>query len=64
MGVSTNRLEDERDDRAGMGEPTRRRIDVTDMDADSLTRYVSEQIETDQVSLENRGRRTYLLVEN
>lgn len=40
----------------------RRRIDVTDLDATSVQEFVRHSIETDEVSLEHRGARTYLLV--
>ena len=63
MHVGMNRLDGERDGGPGIGKSTRRRIDVTDMDADSLRRYVRECVDTDHVSLEHRGARTYLLVE-
>lgn len=41
----------------------RRWIEVTDMDARSVQRYVRHNVETDQVSLEHRGARTYLVVQ-
>ena len=63
MHAELNRLEDDREGHVGKEVLTRRRIDVTDMDAASLRRYVSEQIDTDHVSLEHRGSHTYLLVE-
>lgn len=39
-----------------------RRIDVTDLDAAGVTAYVERNVETDCVSLETRGTRTYLVV--
>jgi len=41
----------------------RRRIDVTELDAAGVDRYVRENVATDRVSLEHRGARTYLVVE-
>lgn len=41
----------------------RRRIDVTEMDARSVQQFVRRNVGTDQVSLEHRGARTYLVVE-
>ena len=43
--------------------PTPRRIDVTHLDAQGVQEYVQQNVATDQVSLEHRGARTYLLVE-
>lgn len=63
MYVEPKRAEDDLEGQVGIEDPSRRRIDVTDMDADSLRRYVREQVDTDHVSLEHRGRHTYLLVE-
>ncbi|PCR90990.1 hypothetical protein [Natrinema ejinorense] len=40
----------------------RRRIDVTDLDAAGLDEFVRTNVETDAVSLEHRGGRTYLLI--
>lgn len=62
MSFGANRLEDG----GGVAEPERterRRIDVTDMDAEGVTAYVRERVHTDRVSLESRGARTYLVVE-
>ncbi|WP_255168534.1 hypothetical protein [Natrononativus amylolyticus] len=44
-------------------EPTRRRIDVSEMDAAGVREFVRDSVGTDRVSLEHRGSRTYLLVE-
>lgn len=40
-----------------------RRIDVTDLDARGVEEFVRTSIDTDEVSLEHRGARTYLVVE-
>ena len=42
----------------------RRRIEVTDMDAASVQRYVRQNVAADDVSFEHRGARTYLLVQD
>lgn len=39
-----------------------RRIDVSDLDARALTEFVDSSVETDDVSLEHRGSRTFLVV--
>lgn len=44
-------------------ERDRRRFDVTDMDARGVQRFARENVGTDRVSLEHRGARTYLVVE-
>lgn len=41
----------------------RRRIDVTDLHAAGVESFVRSNVETDRVSLEHRGSRTYLVVE-
>ncbi len=41
----------------------RERIDVTDVHAAGLEEFVQSNVETDAVSLEHRGGRTYLLLE-
>lgn len=41
----------------------RRRIDVSDLNADSLVEFVEENVGTHLVSLEHRGARTYLVLE-
>ena len=43
--------------------PNRRRIDVTDLHADGLEAFVESNVDTDAVSLEHRGGRTYLVLE-
>ena len=43
--------------------PAPRRIDVSHLDAQGVQEYVRENVDTDYVSLEHRGARTYLLVE-
>ncbi|MBZ6493965.1 hypothetical protein [Natrinema longum] len=64
----TDRNERERSDARSTVEPTatdhgqRRRIDVTDLDAAGLDEFVRTNVETDAVSLEHRGGRTYLLI--
>ncbi|WP_222918113.1 hypothetical protein [Natrinema sp. SYSU A 869] len=47
------------------GEPQRQRqrIDVTDLHVAGIGEYVRSNVETDAVSLEHRGGRTYLLLE-
>lgn len=50
---------DERSDEASR----RRRIDVTDLRADGIEAFVEASVETDRVSLEHRGSRTYLVLE-
>lgn len=42
----------------------RRRIDVTDRRAAGLEEFVRTNVDTDAVSLEHRGGRTYLLLED
>jgi len=39
------------------------RIDVTDLHAAGIDEYVRSNVETDDVSLEHRGSRTYLRLE-
>lgn len=41
----------------------RRRIDVTDLRADGIEEFVESNVDTDRVSLEHCGARTYLVVE-
>jgi hypothetical protein len=44
---------------------TRRRIDVTDLSADTVDAYVRAQaMDAVELSLERRGARTYLVVES
>lgn len=59
----SNRLEstasvDRRPDEEG-----RERIDVTDLHAAGIESFVRSNVDTDAVSLEHRGGRTYLLLE-
>jgi hypothetical protein len=42
----------------------RRRIDVTDLHAAGVEEFVRTNVETDAVSLEHRGGRTYLLLKD
>ncbi|ELY58588.1 hypothetical protein [Natronococcus jeotgali] len=41
----------------------RRRVDVSSLHLDEIRAYVDANLETDRVSLERRGARTYLVVE-
>ncbi|WP_254524622.1 hypothetical protein [Natrinema caseinilyticum] len=50
------------DRRTGSGDRYRR-IDVTDLHAAGIDDFVRSNVETDAVSLEHRGGRTYLLLE-
>ncbi|ELY95560.1 hypothetical protein [Natrialba taiwanensis] len=45
--------------------PQRERIDVTELDAASIGEFVQARVDvdTEQVSLEHRGSRTYLVLE-
>lgn len=45
-------------------EPERRRIDVTDLHAAGIEEFVRSNVDTDYVSLEHRGARTYLVLED
>lgn len=40
-----------------------RRIDVTDLPADGIEEFVAANVDTDRVSLEHCGARTYLVLE-
>ncbi|OAQ54620.1 hypothetical protein HTG_03425 [Natrinema mahii] len=63
----TERAEDERAAVAATADTTgrqRRRIDVTDRRAADLEEFVRTNVEADAVSLEHRGGRTYLLLED
>ncbi|WP_049921485.1 hypothetical protein [Halopiger djelfimassiliensis] len=42
----------------------RRRIDVTDLHAAGIESFVRTNVDTDAVSLEHRGARTYLVLED
>lgn len=44
-------------------DPQRRRIDVTDLHAAGIEEFVETNVDTDDVSLEHRGGRTYLVLE-
>ena len=44
-------------------EPDRKRIDVTDLHADGIDEFVRSNVDTDCVSLEHRGSRTFLVIE-
>ncbi|RQH01436.1 hypothetical protein [Natrarchaeobius oligotrophus] len=43
--------------------PERKRIDVTDLHAAGVEEFVRSSVDTDAVSLENRGARTYLVLD-
>ncbi|MGQ3410752.1 hypothetical protein ACT4ML_00615 [Natrinema sp. LN54] len=51
----------DRDDRP---QRERRRIDVSDLHAAGIDEFVRSNVDTDAVSLEHRGGRTYLLLED
>ncbi|ADB61712.1 hypothetical protein Htur_2841 [Haloterrigena turkmenica DSM 5511] len=44
-------------------DPQRRRIDVTDLHAAGIEEFVESSVDTDDVSLEHRLDRTYLVIE-
>lgn len=48
---------------ARLADTRRSRIDVTEMDARSVQQFARQNVGTDRVSLEHRGARTYLVVE-
>ncbi|WP_254765086.1 hypothetical protein [Natrinema marinum] len=50
-------------DRRSGEQEGRDRIDVTDLHAAGIEEFVRSNVETDAVSLEHRGGRTYLLLE-
>ncbi|SDR18448.1 hypothetical protein [Natronobacterium texcoconense] len=58
---------DTTDDRSaesdGFEDPGRRRIDVTELRADGIEEFVEGSVATDRVSLEHRGSRTFLVLE-
>ncbi|SFB87271.1 hypothetical protein SAMN05444422_102501 [Halobiforma haloterrestris] len=58
-----NAADDRPADVDGNADPDRRRIDVTDLRADGIEEFVAESVDTDRVSLEHRGHRTYLVLE-
>ncbi|WP_436344958.1 hypothetical protein [Natronorubrum sp. FCH18a] len=71
MALIVDRSEDrtEQTDRTGAAttlepEPGRRRIDVTDLHAAGIEEFVESNVDTDYVSLEHRGARTYLVLED
>lgn len=41
-----------------------RRIDVTGMEAAAVSEYVESNVDTDRVSLEHRGARTYIVLDS
>lgn len=51
------------DDRERRTAEQRRRIDVSDVPTADIREFVRSNVDTDAVSLEHRGSRTYLLVE-
>ena len=62
MTLCVKRPEDERGDTASKLTSEHRRIDVTDMHAAGVQEYVRDRVRTDDVSLEHRGARTYLVI--
>ena len=54
---------DRREGAALEREPNRRRIDVTDLHAAGIEEFVRSNVDTDCVSLEHRGARTFLVLE-
>lgn len=59
---------DRRDRRSTLDQTNRatqqhQRIDITDLHAAGIDEYVRANVETDDVSLEHRGSRTYLRLE-
>lgn len=63
MAMQLDRIKDESGSNSTAGGAERRRIDVSDLDAIGVDTFVRERVGTDRVSLEHRGSRTYLLVE-
>ncbi|MFP9192439.1 hypothetical protein [Natronosalvus vescus] len=49
-------------DETDSSQATARRIDVSDLDAIGVQEFVRTSVDTDDVSLEHRGSRTYLVV--
>ncbi|WP_306052819.1 hypothetical protein [Natronococcus wangiae] len=69
MTIIVDRTEDrsDRDESMEAGSTAtseRRRIDVTDLHADGISEFVDANVDTDDVSLEHRGARTYLVLES
>lgn len=64
IAATDRRDQHDRYDADPVREPTeRRRIDVTDLHAAGIEEYVQSNVETDAVSLEHRGARTFLVLE-
>ena len=69
MALIVDRTDDRReptdrhDGAALEAEPDRRRIDVTDLHAAGIEEFVETNVDTDDVSLEHRGGRTFLVLE-
>ena len=62
MSLIVEAIEDDRTE-VGMQAASRRpRIDVTEMNATEVQRYVESNVGTDCVSFEHRGARTYLVL--
>ena len=61
MSVEANGIEAGWLDEKAAG--ARRRIDVTDMSTSGVQQYVRSAIDTDCVSFEQRGARTFLVVD-
>ncbi|RQG96619.1 hypothetical protein [Natrarchaeobius chitinivorans] len=51
------------DNECSLEETERTRIDVTDLHAGGIEAFVESSVDTDYVSLETRGARTYLVLE-
>jgi hypothetical protein len=64
MTLIVDRMEagDEQEE-PSIAETERQRIDVTDLHADGISEFVDANVDTDSVSLEHRGARTYLVLE-
>ena len=60
---STGQPTDEREREPTANARERRRIDVTDLHAGGIEEFVRSNVDTDRVSLEHCGARTYLVVE-
>lgn len=65
MTLIVDRMETEDEQgESGIVETERQRIDVTDLRADGISEFVDANVDTDSVSLEHRGARTYLVLES
>ena len=62
MSLIVEAIEDDRTE-VGMDISSQRpRIDVTEMNASEVQRYVESNVATDSVSFEHRGARTFLIL--